>query len=91
MQTIQPTGNNIFAEPDKAETKTSSGFLLSEKTVEKPKTANVINVGPDVKSLAANEKIVYKAYTSSEIKLNDTDYIILAEEDVLGKVFETEN
>jgi chaperonin GroES len=88
MQTIKPTGNNIFAKPDEAETKTKSGILLSESAVEKPKMASVINIGDEVKHIKPKDRIVYKSYTTSEIKLNDVEYFLVAEEDILGHVVE---
>jgi chaperonin GroES len=88
VQTIVPARKQLFCKPDEAETKTSSGFLLSKEAAEKPKTAQVINVGRGVDDFKAHDKIVYKPYTISEVKVNGDDYFIVAEEDVLGKVLE---
>jgi chaperonin GroES len=84
MKTIKPLNQQVFAKPVEAETKTASGILLTEKTADKPKTAAVINVGPQVKDVKANDIIVYKTYTTTDVKVNDEDYIMLAEEDILG-------
>jgi len=86
MQTVAPGKGQIFARPDEAETKTQSGILLSEKSVEKPRTAHVINVGADVDWYQADDTIVYKSYAPTELKLNNEDFILIAVEDVLGKV-----
>ena len=51
---------------------------------EKPAYAVVESVGPEVKSVKKGEKIVYKEYSTTEVKLDDKDYIILKEEDVLA-------
>ena len=88
MKTIKPANNQLFCKPDDPEVKTKSGFILAESTVSKPLTANVINVGKDVTGFKQNDKIIYKAYTTTEIKLDHEDYILLAEEDVLGTVIE---
>lgn len=90
MQTVAPGQGQIFARPDEAETKTASGILLSDKSVEKPRTAKVINVGEGVKWYEANDTIVYKSYAPTELKLNNEDFILIAVEDVLGKVIEVE-
>lgn len=88
MQTINPANDQIFAKPDEAETKTKSGIILSENVAEKPKTAVVINVGKDVKQFSRDDRIIYKPYAMTDIKLNNDDFILIAEEDVLGKVVE---
>jgi chaperonin GroES len=52
----------------------------------KPVVATVVAVGPDVKSLSIGDKIVYKEYSTTELKINDTEYLIVKEEDVLATV-----
>ena len=44
----------------------------------------VESVGPDVKSVKKGDKIVYKEYSTTEIKVDEIDYIILKEEDILA-------
>jgi chaperonin GroES len=41
-------------------------------------------VGPDVKDVKKGDKVVYKEYSTTEIKVDGVDYIILKEEDVLA-------
>ena len=89
MQTIEPGSIFLFCKPDEAETKTKSGLLLTDQAAAKPKTAQVINVGTDVKGYRAKDTIVYKSYATTDIKLNGEDYLLLSQEDVLGKVVTT--
>lgn len=88
MQTILPNNTHIFARPSEAETKTKSGILLTDNVAEKPKTAEVINVGSKVTNYKAHDTIIYKPYASTDIKLNSEDFLLIDEEDVLGKVVE---
>ena len=46
----------------------------------------VVAVGPEVKAIKKDDFIVYKDYTSTELKLNHQDYLIIKEEDVLAIV-----
>jgi chaperonin GroES len=46
---LQPLSDYVVAQAEAAETKTASGLYLPEKAAEKPKTAKVLAVGPDVK------------------------------------------
>lgn len=80
---LTPLKDRVVAIIEKPLEKTKSGILLGE-TKEKPAYAVVESVGPEVKSVKKGDKIVYKEYSTTEIKVDDTDYIILKEEDILA-------
>lgn len=82
---LSPLSDRIVAKVEKPEEKTKSGILLGEAK-EKPAYAVVESVGPDVKSVKKGDKIVYKEYSTTEIKVDEIDYIIVKEEDVLAKI-----
>jgi len=42
--------------------------------------------GPDVKSLKIGDKIVYKEYATTELKVDSIEYLIVKEEDVLATI-----
>ena len=86
MLTIKPSNNQLFCKPETPESKTNSGFLLLEKSKERPQTAKVINVGAGVEDFSSKDTIVYKPYATTEIKLEGEDYFLIAQEDVLGTV-----
>lgn len=88
MQTIRPAAKQLFCKPDEAVTTTKSGFLLAEGAAEKPKTGSVINIGNEVKGFRPDDRIVYKAYAATEIKLDGEEYFLIAEEDVLGAIYD---
>jgi chaperonin GroES len=90
MQTIKPSKDQLFCKPDEVQEVTKSGLYINKNTVDKPKTAKVINIGSDVKGYSANDVIVYKAYAPTDIKVNNEDFILVAEEDVLGKIIEVD-
>ncbi|MBQ3352775.1 co-chaperone GroES [Candidatus Saccharibacteria bacterium] len=81
--TLKPLKDRVVAKIEKPLEKTKSGILLGEAK-EKPSYAVVESVGPEVKSVKKGEKIVYKEYSTTEIKVDDVDYIILKEEDILA-------
>ncbi len=80
---LKPLSDRIVAKTEKPLEKTASGILLGEAK-EKPAYAVVESVGPDVKAVKKGDKIVYKEYSTTELKVDGTDYIILKEEDVLA-------
>lgn len=80
---LKPLSDRVVARKDQPETTTKSGILLGAAK-EAPAYAVVESVGPDVKSIKPGDKIVYKNYSTTDVKLDDTDYIIVKEEDVLA-------
>ena len=83
---LQPLGDYVVAVGEEAETKTASGLYLPEKAAEKPKTAKVVAVGPAAKQIKAGDRIVYKSYSTTEVKVGAQEYILVKEEDVLATV-----
>lgn len=88
MQTIKPADGKIFAKPLEKVTKTKSGILLDERAAEKPAMGEVINSGS--KDYQSKDVIVYKEYTTTELKLDGEEYFLIDQSDVLGKVVENE-
>ena len=80
---LKPLKDRIVAKVEKPAEKTASGILLGEAK-EKPAYAVVESVGPEVKEVKKGDKIVYQEYSTTEVKVDDNDYIILKEEDVLA-------
>lgn len=90
MQTVSPAPKQLFCKPDEAITKTASGILIEKDAAEKPKTCTVINVGSEIKHYKRDDKVIYKSYSVTDLRLNGEDFLLVAEEDVLGAVLETE-
>lgn len=83
---IQPLADYVVASQEEAETKTASGLYLPDKAQEKPKVAKVVAVGKEVKQLKVGDRIIYKTYSTTEVKLGSDEYILIKEEDVLATV-----
>ena len=83
---ISPLADRVVATREAAKTKTSSGIYLPETAKEKPVAAVVEAVGPDVKALKKGDRIVYKEYSTTELTINGTEYLIIKEEDILAKL-----
>ena len=85
-QALTPLADRVIAVREKAQTRTSAGLYLPESAKEKATAATVESVGPDVKSLKKGDRIVYKEYSTTEIKIDGAEYLIIKEEDVLATV-----
>lgn len=83
---IQPMAEYVVAQTEKAETKTASGLYLPDKAQEKPKIAKVLAVGSSVKQIKTGDRILYKTYSTTEVKVGSEDFILVKEEDVLATV-----
>jgi chaperonin GroES len=83
---IQPLGDYVVAQSEEPETKTASGLYLPEKAAEKPKVAKVVAVGKDAKQIKVGDRIIYKSYSTTDVKMGTDEYILVKEEDVLALV-----
>ena len=81
--TLKPLKDRVVAKVEKPLEKTKSGIQLGEAK-EKPAYAVIEAVGPEVKAVKKGDKIVYKEYSTTEVKVDGEDHIILKEEDILA-------
>lgn len=83
---IKPLADRVVAVRVEAAEKTASGLYLPDNAKEKPVMAEVKAVGPDAKSVKKGDKILYKEYSTTEIKIDGMEYLIVKEEDILATV-----
>ena len=83
---ITPLADRVVAVREKAEARTVSGLYLPDNAKEKPSYAVVEAVGPEVKGLKKGDKIVFKEYSTTELKVGEIEYLIVKEEDILAKI-----
>ena len=83
---ITPLADRVVAVRDEVKTQTASGLYLPDTAKEKPVLAEVKALGPEVKGLSVGDKIVYKEYSTTELKVDGVEYLIVKEEDVLATV-----
>ena len=80
---IKPLKDRVVAVKEQPKEKTASGILLGTAK-EAPAYAVVESVGPEVKSVKKGDKILYKEFSTTNIKLDNADYIIVEEKDILA-------
>ena len=83
---IKPLGDRVVAVREKAAEKTASGIYLPDNAKEKPLAATVEAVGKDVKDVKVGDRILYKEYSTTEVTINDAEYLIVKEEDILATI-----
>ena len=91
---LSPLGDRVVLKQLEAEETTKSGIVLPGGSKEKPQQAEVIAVGPggviDGKEVTmqvkVGQKVIYSKYAGTEVKLDDEEYIIVKQNDVLAVV-----
>jgi len=84
---IEPIADYVLAQQEEAETKTASGiFLPTSSSQEKPKIAKVLAIGNDVKKVKVGTRIIFKPYSTNDVKVGTEEYILVKEEDVIATV-----
>lgn len=81
---IKPLADRVVAVREEAQTKTASGLYLPDNAKEKPVVATVQAVGPGVTGIKKGDRILYKEYSTTEIKIDGTEYLLVKEEDILA-------
>ena len=83
---IKPLGDRVVATKEETSNKTASGLYLPDSAKEKATSAIVKAVGKDVKDVKVGDRIVYKEYATTELKIDSVEYLIVKEEDILGVI-----
>lgn len=81
---FKPLKDRVFASYTEEMEKTAGGLYIPDSAKEKPQSGKVEAVGDDVKSLKVGDKILFDRYSGSKISIDNTEYLIIKEEDVLG-------
>ena len=83
---IKPLGERIVATREEAATKTASGLYLPTNAKEKSQIAVVAAVGSSVKDVKVGDRIIVREYSTTDVKVDGKEYLIVKEEDVLAVV-----
>lgn len=91
---LTPLGDKVVLKAIKEEEKTKSGIILTGEAKEKPQQAEVIAVGPggivdgeEVKmQVEVGDTVIYSKYSGTEVTLEDEDFIIVSQSDILAIV-----
>lgn len=82
---LKPLHDNVILKKEEAEKKTASGIILTDTGDKQPSIATVVAVGPESKAeIKEHDRVVYKEYSGTKVKIDDVEYIIIAAEDILA-------
>jgi chaperonin GroES len=92
---IRPLGDRVVIKALSRETVTKSGIVLPDTAKEKPQEGEIIAVGPGKVldngkrielELSVGQKVLFAKYAGIEVKIDDEEYLILRESDIMGVV-----
>lgn len=83
---LRPLGKRVIIKRLEAEEKTASGIVLPSQAKEKPQMAEVIAVSNEVEDIKVGDKVVFKKYVGTEIKMDGEEVTICEIADILAIV-----
>src|SRR6059058_6705066 len=95
---LRPLGDRVVLKPVEREEKTKSGIVLPDTAKEKPQegmvqavgTGRILDTGTKVPmELKVGDKVLYAKYAGNEFKVEEIEYLIVSEKDVLAIVSST--
>jgi chaperonin GroES len=92
---LRPLSDRVVIKPLEREEVTRSGIVLPDTAKEKPQQGEVLAVGPGrvldtgervVPDVKTGERVLFAKYSGTEFKLDQSEYLILRESDILAIV-----
>ena len=87
---LVPLQDRVVVKMIETEETTKSGIILTGSAKEKPQIDEVIAVGPGDEEnkmfVKQGDKVITSKYSGTEVKLDDEEYIIVKQGDILAKV-----
>ncbi len=91
---LRPLADRVVLKQNEAEERTSSGIFLTASAQEKPEVYEVVEVGPggmvdgnEVEMIVkAGQSVLVGKYSGSKVKLDDTEYTIVRQSDILAVI-----
>jgi len=83
----RPLAGKVSVKPELAEQKTASGIIIPDSAKEKPQRGKVVAIGKSKKDeemeVNVGDMVLYGKYSGTEIKIDNEDYLILNQHDIL--------
>ena len=88
MTGIEPLGEMVLVEMEKAAEKPTSGLLIPEAAREKMNVGVVVSAGPEaeVAGISSGDRVVYRKYSGTEMEWEGNEYLLVKSEDIQAKI-----
>ena len=93
LKKIKPLSDRVLVKPMEKEEMKKGGIIIPDTAKEKPQEGEVIAAGPGKRDdqgklipmeVKAGDRILYGKYSGTEIKIEDEEYLIMHQDDILG-------
>jgi chaperonin GroES len=90
---FRPLHDRVVVKRIEAEEKTAGGIIIPDTAKEKPQQGEVVVVGPGGRDEAgklipidvkAGDRILFGKWSGTEVKIDDVEYLIMKESDIMG-------
>jgi len=90
---VRPLGDRVLIEPLKPSEVRKGGIIIPDSAQEKPQEGKVIALGTGKRDddgkkipfeIKVGDKVLVSKYGGTEIKIDDVEYQIMREDDILG-------
>ena len=90
---IRPLGDRVVIKVSEGDMKTASGIVLPDTAKEKPQEGEVVAVGTGKMldngtraqlEVKTGDKVIFSKYSGSEVKVDEQNYLIVRESDILA-------
>ena len=81
---FKPLKDRVFVKYSEEAEKTAGGIYIPESAKEKPQKGVIEAVGSEVKEIKVGDVILFDKYSGSKINIENNEYLIIKEEDILG-------
>ena len=92
---FKPLRDRVLVRYSSEEEKTAGGLFIPDAAKEKPQKGTVVAVGPgrvtddgkrQAMEIKVEDTVLFDKYSGSKIRIDDEEYLIIREEDILGIV-----
>jgi chaperonin GroES len=81
---FKPLKDRVFVSYSDEVEKTAGGIYVPDTAKEKPQKGKVEAVGSEVKDVKVGDTIFFDRYSGSKVNMDNKEYLIIKEEDILG-------
>jgi chaperonin GroES len=94
---LKPLGDRVVVKPMRREETTKSGIVIPDTAKEKPQRGRIVAIGQGRRDedgdripldVSIGDQVLFAKYAGTEFVLDEEDYLILAEKDILAIVTE---
>jgi len=95
MAKVKPLGDRVLVKPVDEEEQVKGGIIIPDTAKEKPSRGEIVSVGDGktddsgnkvALSVKTGDTVLYGKYSGTEVTLDDEDYLIMPEGDILAVI-----